>query len=47
MVVIPGTANPAHVRENMAAAEIMLTDEQFAQVARVGQKAAMLRAPKS
>jgi aryl-alcohol dehydrogenase-like predicted oxidoreductase len=47
MVVIPGTANPAHVRENMAAGEIMLTDEQFAQVARVGQKAALLRAPKS
>jgi pyridoxine 4-dehydrogenase len=47
MVVIPGTANPVHVRENIAAASVQLTDEQFAHIARIGQKAAMLRAPKT
>ncbi|MEO8840058.1 MAG: aldo/keto reductase [Kofleriaceae bacterium] len=47
MVVIPGTGNPAHVRENVAAADVVLTEEHFAQIARVGQKAAMLRAPRT
>ncbi len=44
LVVIPGTANPAHLRENIGAAHIALTDDQFAKIARVGHKAAMLRA---
>lgn len=46
IVAIPGTANPAHVRENVAAADVRLTDEQFAAIGRIGEKAAMLRAPK-
>ncbi|CAN5588191.1 aldo/keto reductase [soil metagenome] len=46
MVVIPGTQNPAHLRENIGAAGVTLSDEQFAKIARIGQKAAMLRAPK-
>lgn len=46
LVVIPGTANPAHVRENMAAANLRLDAEQMARIARIGQKAALLRAPK-
>jgi pyridoxine 4-dehydrogenase len=46
MVVIPGTQNPAHVRENIGAAGVTLTDEQFAKIARIGPKAAMMRAPK-
>ncbi|HEY1548158.1 MAG TPA: aldo/keto reductase [Kofleriaceae bacterium] len=45
IVVIPGTANPAHLRENVAARDIVLTDEQFAAIGRVGEKAAKLRAP--
>jgi pyridoxine 4-dehydrogenase len=47
MVVIPGTANPAHLRENVAAASIVLTDEQFERIAKIGAKAAKLRAPKT
>jgi pyridoxine 4-dehydrogenase len=45
IVVIPGTQNPAHARENVAARDITLTDEQFAAIGRVGEKAAKLRAP--
>jgi pyridoxine 4-dehydrogenase len=45
IVVIPGTQNPAHLRENVAARDIVLTDEQFAAIGRVGEKAAKLRAP--
>ncbi|HEX4451666.1 MAG TPA: aldo/keto reductase [Kofleriaceae bacterium] len=43
IVVIPGTANPDHLRENVAARDIVLTDEQFAAIGRVGEKAAKLR----
>ena len=46
MVVIPGTQNPAHLRENIGAASVTLSDEQFSKIARIGQKAALLRAPK-
>jgi pyridoxine 4-dehydrogenase len=46
IVVIPGTANPDHLRENVAARDIVLTDEQFAAIGRVGEKAAKLRAPR-
>ncbi|HEY0255712.1 MAG TPA: aldo/keto reductase [Kofleriaceae bacterium] len=46
MVVIPGTTRPEHLRENVAAADIQLTDEQFGKIARVGQKAALLRTPR-
>jgi pyridoxine 4-dehydrogenase len=44
IVAIPGTQNPAHLRENVAARDIALTDEQFAAIGRVGEKAAKLRA---
>jgi pyridoxine 4-dehydrogenase len=44
IVAIPGTQNPAHLRENVAAREIALTDDQFAAIGRVGEKAAKLRA---
>jgi pyridoxine 4-dehydrogenase len=43
LVTIPGTSRPDHLRENMAAADITLTDEQFDEIARVGNKAAMMR----
>ncbi len=46
LVAIPGTANVAHLRENVAAASIELTDEQYAEIERVGRKASLLRAPK-
>ena len=46
LVAIPGTAQPAHARENVAAASIELTTTQFDEIARVGQKAALLRGPK-
>ncbi|HET9993140.1 MAG TPA: aldo/keto reductase [Kofleriaceae bacterium] len=46
LVAIPGTANPAHLRENVAARDVQLDAEQIAKILRVGQKAAMLRAPK-
>ena len=46
LVAIPGTANPAHLRENAAAANVVLDAEQLERIARVGRKAAMLRAPK-
>ena len=45
IVVIPGTSNPEHVRENVGAAHVQLTDEQFAEIERVGRRAALLRAP--
>ena len=46
LVAIPGTSRADHLRENAAAASIRLTDEQAAAIERVGQKAAMLRAPR-
>jgi aryl-alcohol dehydrogenase-like predicted oxidoreductase len=45
IIAIPGTTEPAHLRENVAAASIVLSDEDFAEVSRVGRRAAMLRAP--
>jgi aryl-alcohol dehydrogenase-like predicted oxidoreductase len=45
LVAIPGTRQVAHVRENMRALELELTAEQYAAIERVGQKAALLRAP--
>jgi len=45
IVPIPGTSNPEHVRENAGAAAVELTDEQFAEIGRTGDKAAMLRGP--
>jgi pyridoxine 4-dehydrogenase len=45
IVPIPGTTNPLHLRENVAAAHIQLTDEQYAEIERVGKRAALLRAP--
>ena len=43
LVAIPGTCNPAHVRENIAAAAITLSDEDAAEIDRIGRKAALLR----
>ncbi len=47
IVAIPGTSQPAHLRENAAAARIVLTDEQFAAIDRIGRRAAMLRQPRT
>jgi aryl-alcohol dehydrogenase-like predicted oxidoreductase len=46
LVVIPGTSNPDHARENVGAGSVVLTDEQFAEIERIGKKADMLRAPR-
>lgn len=43
IVAIPGTQNPIHLRENVRAADIQLTDDQFAEIGRVGERANMLR----
>jgi len=45
VVPIPGTPDAAQLRENVAAAAIELTDEQFAEIERVGKRASMLRGP--
>lgn len=37
MLPIPGTARPAHLRENVAAAALVLSDDQFARLDRAGQ----------
>lgn len=47
LVTIPGTSRPDHLRENVAAAELVLTDDQYAEIERVGERAARLRAPAS
>ncbi len=44
LVVIPGTCNPEHLRENVAAASVQLSDEDYAEIERTGRKAAMMRA---
>jgi pyridoxine 4-dehydrogenase len=44
IVVIPGTQNPAHLRENVAAASVELGDEHYAEIERIGRKADQLRA---
>lgn len=44
IVVIPGTQNPEHLRENVAAASIELGDEHYAEIERIGRKADQLRA---
>jgi len=44
LVVFPGTTNAAHLRENVAAAAIQLSDDQYRAIERVGQRAAALRA---
>jgi len=46
IVVIPGTTQPAHARENVAAASVRLSPDQLAEIERVGKKAALMRAPK-
>jgi aryl-alcohol dehydrogenase-like predicted oxidoreductase len=43
IVAIPGTQDPAHFRENVAAAQVELTDEQFAELEKIGKRAAMMR----
>ena len=43
LVTIPGTSRADHLSENMAAADIELTPEQQAEIARVGKKAALMR----
>jgi aryl-alcohol dehydrogenase-like predicted oxidoreductase len=47
LVVIPGTSRPDHARENVAAGDVQLSDDAFEEIARIGQKAALLRAPRS
>ena len=42
--MIPGTQNPEHLRENVAAGSIELSDEQYAEIERIGRKADQLRA---
>ncbi|MFT9118381.1 MAG: aldo/keto reductase [Sporolactobacillus sp.] len=37
MLPIPGTSSTAHVRENIAAASITLSDDDFAQITKIGQ----------
>ena len=37
MLPIPGTGKVAHLEENVAAAAIKLTDEEFAELDRVGR----------
>jgi len=44
IIVIPGTQNPEHLRENVAAAAIELSDEHYAEIERIGRKADQLRA---
>jgi aryl-alcohol dehydrogenase-like predicted oxidoreductase len=44
IVVIPGTQDPEHLRENVAAASIELADEHYAEIERIGRKADQLRA---
>jgi len=44
IAVIPGTQNPDHLRENVAAAAIELSDEHYAAIERIGRKAEQLRA---
>jgi aryl-alcohol dehydrogenase-like predicted oxidoreductase len=46
LVVIPGTTNPAHARENLGAAAVALDDASYAELERIGRKAALLRAPR-
>jgi pyridoxine 4-dehydrogenase len=46
IVVIPGTQNPAHLRENVAAGSVELSDEHYAAIERIGRKADQLRAQK-
>lgn len=44
IAVIPGTQNPEHLRENVAAAAVELSDEHYAEIERIGRKADQLRA---
>ncbi|MFT8363806.1 MAG: aldo/keto reductase [Sporolactobacillus sp.] len=37
MLPIPGTSSTAHVRENIAAASITLSDDDFAKITKIGQ----------
>ena len=43
IAVIPGTQNPEHLRENVAAAAVELSDEHYAEIERIGRKADQLR----
>jgi aryl-alcohol dehydrogenase-like predicted oxidoreductase len=44
IAVIPGTQNPEHLRENVAAGSVELSDEAYAEIERIGKKADQLRA---
>ena len=46
IIAIPGTHRPDHVRENVGAAEVVLTDAQYDEIEKIGKKAAMLRGPR-
>jgi aryl-alcohol dehydrogenase-like predicted oxidoreductase len=43
MLPIPGTSNPEHLRQNIAAAALHLSDEDFAALDRLGRQAAASR----
>ena len=43
MLPIPGTSNPEHLRQNVAAAALRLSDEDFAALERQGREAAASR----
>ena len=47
IVAIPGSANPEHVRENVGAAPVRLTDAQFAEIERLGKRANLMRTPRA
>jgi aryl-alcohol dehydrogenase-like predicted oxidoreductase len=38
MLPIPGTSSVAHLEENVAAATVRLTDEQFEELSKLGQR---------
>ena len=46
LVAIPGTSKPEHLRENVAAADLVLDDAGYAEIEKVGKKALAMRAPK-
>jgi aryl-alcohol dehydrogenase-like predicted oxidoreductase len=43
MLPIPGTSRPEHLRQNVAAAALRLSDEDFAALDRHGREAAASR----
>jgi aryl-alcohol dehydrogenase-like predicted oxidoreductase len=44
MLPIPGTSNPQHLRQNVAAAALRLSDDDFAALDRQGREVAASKA---